>query len=314
MTKFGEDSSAAIWRCRHKVKNYLLWSSRRYERLRYRRVFKQILEPAQASLLITRLHQSGSPFLVGRIGSVESRIIGEYLFRNCKYSRITYAEAHRNAGIFPVKPFALSSAAARLLDALSSVDLLAQWQSPYQSLLIQQKLLALPRTTLSGIEPWFLTDPWTDCLAEKKILVVHPFTSTISTQYLKRSLLFACPTILPDFSLVTFRPPQTLGFATEGYLSWESALDRMINCVGHIDFDIALIGCGAYGLPLGAAIKAMGKSAIHLGGALQLLFGIRGRRWEAMPEYAALMNDSWVRPSDDETPRAASMVDGGCYW
>jgi hypothetical protein len=34
------------------------------------------------------------------------------------------------------------------------------------------------------------------------------------------------------------------------------------------------------GLPLAAAIKAMGRPALHLGGALQLLFGIRGRRWE----------------------------------
>ena len=81
-----------------------------------------------------------------------------------------------------------------------------------------------------------------------------------------------------------------------------------------VPFDVALIGCGAYGLPLGAAIKQMGKPAVHLGGALQLLFGIRGRRWEAMPQYLSLMNDAWVRPSSTETPPLAEMVDGGCYW
>lgn len=41
------------------------------------------------------------------------------------------------------------------------------------------------------------------------------------------------------------------------------------------DYDIALIGCGAYGFPLAAHIKRSGKKAIHLGGALQLLFGIK---------------------------------------
>lgn len=41
------------------------------------------------------------------------------------------------------------------------------------------------------------------------------------------------------------------------------------------DYDIALIGCGAYGFPLAAHIKRSGKKAVHLGGALQLLFGIK---------------------------------------
>lgn len=25
-------------------------------------------------------------------------------------------------------------------------------------------------------------------------------------------------------------------------------------------------------------------------------------------------NDFWVRPSDDETPKSAKGVEGGCYW
>ena len=42
------------------------------------------------------------------------------------------------------------------------------------------------------------------------------------------------------------------------------------------DFDVALIGCGAYGFPLAAKLKTAGKQAIHLGGVLQALFGIKG--------------------------------------
>ena len=65
---------------------------------------------------------------------------------------------------------------------------------------------------------------------------------------------------------------------------------------------------------MGIRDGAGGRPALHLGGALQLLFGIRGRRWEAMPRFAALMNEAWVRPLPQETPAAASQVDGGCYW
>jgi hypothetical protein len=77
---------------------------------------------------------------------------------------------------------------------------------------------------------------------------------------------------------------------------------------------VALLGCGAYGLPLAAAIADSGRVAVHVGGALQLLFGIRGRRWEASPRFEPLMNPSWVRPSLAETPSGADQVDGSCYW
>ena len=45
-------------------------------------------------------------------------------------------------------------------------------------------------------------------------------------------------------------------------------------------FDVAIIGCGAYGMPLGAMLKDAGKTVIHLGGVTQILFGIKGKRWD----------------------------------
>ena len=86
-----------------------------------------------------------------------------------------------------------------------------------------------------------------------------------------------------------------------------------------IDYDICLIGCGAYGFPLAAHAKRMGKKGFHLGGSLQLLFGIRGKRWENPDynpdyNYAALMNEHWVKPSEEERPVAAKKVEDACYW
>ena len=53
----------------------------------------------------------------------------------------------------------------------------------------------------------------------------------------------------------------------------------MENEIDKHDYEVCLIGCGAYGLPLAAHVKKQGKKAIHIGGALQLLFGIMGKRW-----------------------------------
>ena len=53
-----------------------------------------------------------------------------------------------------------------------------------------------------------------------------------------------------------------------------------------------------------------------MGGATQILFGIRGRRWEV--EYTdtivPLFNPYWVRPLPEETPEKAASVESGCYW
>lgn len=84
---------------------------------------------------------------------------------------------------------------------------------------------------------------------------------------------------MPDFDLITIKAVQSLG-GGEQFQSWFDALDWMKAEIDKHDYDICLIGCGAYGFPLAAHVKRLGKKAFHLGGALQLVFGIRGRRWE----------------------------------
>lgn len=89
-------------------------------------------------------------------------------------------------------------------------------------------------------------------------------------------------------------------------------------------YDVALIGCGAYGMPLAAYSKKTGHKAIHLAGALQLLFGIRGSRWDnpnygiqefgVQNKYKELFNDAWVYPDESCRPKNYKKVEGGCYW
>ena len=84
-----------------------------------------------------------------------------------------------------------------------------------------------------------------------------------------------------------------------------------------IEFDVAIVGCGAYGFPLAAKLKQAGKQAIHLAGATQLLFGIKGKRWEEDPAFEYVrkfFNEAWVYPDETEKPKNASVVEGGCYW
>ena len=84
--------------------------------------------------------------------------------------------------------------------------------------------------------------------------------------------------------------------------------------ISQIEFDLAIIGAGPYGLPLGAYIKTLGKQAIHIGGATQILFGIKGKRWEENERFKKFFNKNWTYPLENETPQSAKDLEGGCYW
>lgn len=84
-----------------------------------------------------------------------------------------------------------------------------------------------------------------------------------------------------------------------------------------IDFDVAIIGCGAYGFPLGAKLKQSGRQAIVLGGMTQALFGIKCKRFDEALDYGFVRRyytDKWVYPSTSETPNGSTEVEGGAYW
>jgi hypothetical protein len=166
------------------------------------------------------------------------------------------------------------------------------------------------------LEPYFHREPWSEALRGLRVLVIHPFEKSIRSQYEKRKQLFKDPRVLPDFELHTFPSVQSIGGECSRFADWFQALEWMEQQIAAIEFDVALIGAGAYGMPLAAFIKRdLGRKAVHLGGATQILFGIKGRRWDDRPAYSqGLYNQDWTRPMEEETPAKAGNIEGGCYW
>ena len=79
--------------------------------------------------------------------------------------------------------------------------------------------------------------------------------------------------------------------------------------IAHRDFDVALIGAGAYGLFLATECKRLGKVGIHIGGATQLLFGILGKRWTdpSSPDSSSVLpfiNEHWTGPANWKPDRS----------
>lgn len=170
-------------------------------------------------------------------------------------------------------------------------------------------------THLYMMDFWLYEKPFTSALKGRKVLVIHPLSEKIQSQYLKRELLFKNPYILPSFDLKVLKAVQTVaGEKDRRFSNWFEALDHMYNEAIKIDFEIAILGCGAYGFPLAAKLKRAGKIAIHMGGVTQMLFGIRGARWDVHPAAHKLYNEYWTRPDEMEVPKDAKSVEDGCYW
>jgi hypothetical protein len=94
---------------------------------------------------------------------------------------------------------------------------------------------------------------------------------------------------------------------------WKDCVDYVVEGVLQTGARTVIIGCGGLGMIIGGRLKAAGKICIVLGGATQVLFGIKGRRWETHM-LSKLWGPDWVWPSLDETPGGASDVERGCYW
>ncbi|MBQ0142664.1 MAG: hypothetical protein KBT06_07690 [Prevotellaceae bacterium] len=167
---------------------------------------------------------------------------------------------------------------------------------------------------LEEMEPYDYSQPWSRALAGKKVLIIHPFADTIQQQYKKRTKLWKNPNVLPEFEIQTIKAVQSIAGEKTQFNDWFEALKFMEDQMDAIDYDIAIIGCGAYGFSLAAHAKRMGKKAIHLGGATQILFGIKGKRWDENPAVNKFYNEYWVYPSAAETPQHKDRVENGCYW
>ncbi len=278
------------------------------------------IEAFKANEMIKKLISSGTPFYIGRFGETELRTLFCYehpLLNVLEFKSASYCICN-NAGFFPKNIFAIWQFTRYYKSAISKMDYLGMFLWNSEEYYVKKYGKNMKKCfSASILDPLFIASPWTAALKGKKVLVIHPFSQSIQKQYYNnREKLFGTnKDILPEFSLVTIKAVQSIGGeGAEGYHNWFEALEYMKNEISHSEFDIALLGCGAYGNSLGAYIRSLGKQAIYCGGALQLMFGILGLRWEDREYVSRYVNEYWIRPDENEKPVKFVNVESGCYW
>lgn len=288
--------------------------------------------PDTASEAILNILTSDKGCMIARFGSTEMNCLCNYIgVKNERGQYLNFIKGISNSwwwepsivnqmqqwsGFFPSTTIKIEEFCELMLNDIPEVDILGSWLP--QELYFEEELKSSYKVNLELLNPYFSKVPWTKALEGKKVLVVHPFAKTIRRQYKRRNLLFSND-LLPEFELKVIPAIQSIAGEKTDFKDWFAALEYMKSEIDKEDYDICLIGAGAYGFPLAAHVKRMGKKGFHIGGSLQLLFGIRGRRWENESynntyNYARLMNDYWVKPDEKEVPKDALKVEGGCYW
>ena len=285
---------------------------------------------------IVDLINSNNNFVIARLG------VGVETFMTCDYLKTgkilpTYLRRGVNLnGIYSktCQIDKLEKFCSKYNNAIKNADILAclpdksQSNPAFQTFLAIQSLFVsnykLSQIYTRALEPFYVCQeeeiPWTHHLLGKKVLIINPFVDSFQKQLSNKFQIFKDPAkkIFHDSQeFIFYKSYQTIA-GNHIHNDWVETFNIMCNDIKEIDFDIALLGCGGYGLPLCNFIKMeLNKSAIYIGGGIQLLFGVMGKRWEHTDMWQKIIHENgtqFIHPSASEICQNFKTIEDGCYW
>lgn len=273
------------------------------------------------------------PFLVCRMSHAVTMMSIFYDMRGQIHPQLARTSSTHD-GIYARNREDLELYARFYMKAIENMSLFACFSTLYtdtQNYAIEKYAVAHDRILHNRVlEPFYqiAEDPaaagrvWTWALRGKRVLIVSPFVDTFRQQREAGFRFFGKERAeedvwAPDQEFVYYKAYNCL-YNNHPHGSWFETFQAMCRDIRELDFDVALLSCGGYGLPLCNFIyEKLGKSAVYMGGSLQLLFGVYGNRWANHGVVGPLIKapgSGWVRPSDAERPANYQRVEGGCYW
>lgn len=266
---------------------------------------------------ITKAIQQGTPFFIGRIAGIELQLAYDVHHGTLQNIVSSQAELENNAGIHLKNPASLSTYCNQLVAAYDHCTHIAEWSGKVYELTgtsqdwMAQRTPQIPKMNAMELEPYY-KESWMPTLKGKRILIIHPFAETFQKQVPKLPLLFPNRSWFEECTFQFAKPPLTMA-GNHGDKDWQEHLHAFLPTLPRM-FDVALVAAGGYGMLISDYLYQQGKSVMYIGGALQLFFGVIGKRWFTNPTIMKLVNDEWVRPDRSEQPRNYTKVEKGCYW
>jgi hypothetical protein len=303
----------------------------------YTRCFQDVCFEDNATLFdyIQKKVSTNTPFIIPRVCGIENNIallgsqiknINQIPQNIQEYIQQIIPAMKNNAGIRLTTMNSVISYSNMYLKAFDNCEMFAGWevQGKYINHIQQSYNMILNRYSYNRKIVWAFnfdifhyihSQPFTQALRGKRILIVSPFEESIKEKIPIREKIYGID-LFPDCVITTIKPPQTQ--AGENSREFDIELALFCNRLDAIKdtYDVALVSCGGYGNLVCNHIYESGRSAIYVGGVLQMYFGILGNRWlKERPDVVRLyLNEYWSRPKITERPKNCENVEGGCYW
>jgi hypothetical protein len=168
------------------------------------------------------------------------------------------------------------------------------------------------------------SDPWMSSLKNKKVLVISSHYESILSQWKHIDKVWGenLRNVAPFELAGVIRSPFHPLLDDRQYPNcneWHQTVEYIKREMELVDFDVLLVGSAATAPLFAAHAKKMGKVGIHVGGSIQLFFGIKGFRWEKVEGYkqwVSFYNDSWIYPLPQDRMQKNSQMIESCmaYW
>ena len=274
------------------------------------------------------LSDTEKPHFIGRIAGVELKV-AHCVLEKTQMTRRDLLELENNAGIYVPTKESLKEYATELVHAYEACTMIGEWPSTgevFQVTGVGQQYIArrtpaIPKCSALTLEPYYVrpTDlSWMSALKGKRVLILHPFIHTFQKQIKHLKELYPTRSWFEECEFYFIRPPLTLAGNHQGKdwrIHYEGCIQQVREKYQQAPFDIALVGAGGYSMLLSHFIfRELGTSVMYVGGALQLFFGVIGKRWFTHPDIMVHVNDYWTRPLKQDHPTEYKRVEKGCYW
>ena len=146
--------------------------------------------------------------------------------------------------------------------------------------------------------------------ANKKIGIICGFSDEFQKKYKNIKHIFPNDDI-SNMNLTFIKTPNGCG---NEKITYKKTIDDIkYKITKENKCDIYLVACGAYGLPICDYVKEIGSNSVYIGGFIQLLFGLKGSRWDIRPEISKYYNKHWTYP-EYRPPNHKLIENKNNYW
>jgi len=264
---------------------------------------------------IKRAIDIGFPNTFGKIGATEADYISYFM----KTQRVPNSQRLcHESGIYVETVEEFIQWASIYIESIKNLDYVLEWCPERGDKFILDKIWSGKQRFYSfqDMEPFtHLHEGWHYSFGGKKVLVLSPFEKTIYKQVENYSKIWPGASI---GEVEVIRTPFQPTLTGEKPIKFAEIYEDLKNKILKSTFDFAIVGVGAFSLPLLNIIRELCIPAIHMGGATQIVFGICGNRWDNNKKFVESSwynkNPYWIRPLKEEMPKNYKSLEDGNYW